>query len=718
MSFNYKTRGFTTAAMVAALVLCGLGLFGCAYQALEEEKPSKYDEAGRLLVDFSVPTEFYGGGVRALSVEVAQSAWDYVQVVFEFDVENDGFGNGDNRFYAGSAARGEELHFSLPEGDYRALMFLGTKSGLRLLATGAVTGVKDADKYLQEDILDGLFKITREVRTIEFTVSSLVSDIEEGALTFSSPVYKNGFDNITTVLDGGMVPYFNIPSAVQLPYTEEGAIKGTFAFSGFPDTLTPGGDAVELGAVTPAKDAWLDLVNDKTTMIQTIGVLAYNRKTESELAPVPVTGTVQYVRLLYGKLRIDFGLKTSESPELKIGFNKLQFFASVQAFKNGDGLGDKGDVWRIANGFRAEELDLGGSSMGQNILLMVGKPEEMTDLVDIVITSVDADAAEPFYVSNIGNDDANGSKMNPFRTLLTAYEAASADDKRKTIAVMTDLEKDDAVELAITNDLTITIRGVDVNNPPALTRTTGTDDSVINISGGAKVKFQNITIDGKVGGANRALHVSGEGTKVTLVRGATITGEAESSGGGVLVDAGAWFVLNGGEIVDSVSGEIGGGVYVSGSFLTSTLFTMYSGKISRNTASGSIGGAGGGVFIRNATFMMSGGEISGNEVSGADDSAGGGVYITGGFTTFEMTGGVISGNTSSGGGGGVSGGNLAKFNMYDGVIYGPNATPEELANTAAFNGGATYFPDSASGNMNITLDATIRFDSSGAIVVE
>jgi hypothetical protein len=66
MSFNYKTRGFTTAAMVAALVLCGLGLFGCAYQAIEEESPTKVDEDGRRLVDFSVPTEFYGGGGKSL----------------------------------------------------------------------------------------------------------------------------------------------------------------------------------------------------------------------------------------------------------------------------------------------------------------------------------------------------------------------------------------------------------------------------------------------------------------------------------------------------------------------------------------------------------------------------------------------------------------------------------------------------------------------------
>jgi hypothetical protein len=57
-----KTFGFTVAVMFAALV------FGCSEQAFEEESGEQYDEQGRRLVTFSVPTQGYesvlsGGGV-------------------------------------------------------------------------------------------------------------------------------------------------------------------------------------------------------------------------------------------------------------------------------------------------------------------------------------------------------------------------------------------------------------------------------------------------------------------------------------------------------------------------------------------------------------------------------------------------------------------------------------------------------------------------------
>jgi hypothetical protein len=390
---------------------------------------------------------------------------------------------------------------------------------------------------------------------------------------------------------------------------------------------------------------------------------------------------------------------------LQIGFNKLQFFASVQAFKNGAGPGDRGDVWRIANGFRAEELDVGGASMGQNILLMVGDSEEMTDLVDIVITSVSADAAEPFYVSNTGSDFADGSETTPFATLLKAYEAASTDDKRKTIAVLTDLETTGAVELNIENPLTITIRGVTAT-PPKLTMSAGTNESVIEISNQAKVKFQNITIDGKANSmTNRALYVSGAGTKVTLVRGATITGKTNGStikGAGVYVEDGAWLVLSGGEIVDSVSNGLGVGVYLTGG----SIFTMISGKISRNTST-FMSAAGLGVLMEGgSTFAMSGGEISGNSATGIG-SQGGGVLLQAN-STFMMRGGKISGNSVRNFGGGVSNwGGVSTFLMSGGVIYGSNEPDETLKNKGFAGSAAVYITGNTS---NVTsTDNTVRF---------
>jgi hypothetical protein len=698
-----------TAAMVAAVVLGGLGLFGCSYQALEEEKTIKRDAEGRRLVDFSVPTESYGGGgPRALNAEVAQSSWDYVQIVFEFDVdEDDVFGDAENRFYVGSAIRGATIRFSLPEGRYRALMFLGTNTDeLRLLATGAVTGVKDASNvYIEEGITDGLFEITPDVRIVEFTASALVSDIEEGgALTFSGPEPKSAPDNVTTILGGGLVPYFNIPPATQDNYGTPGAIAGTFAFSGFPDVIAPPDAEVELGSATPAADGWFDLAGDKETMIQNIGVFAYNRVTKMDLAPVPVTGTVQTVRLTAGKLEIDFGLKTSDSEGLEIGFNKLQFFAEVQAFRNGLGGGDKGEVWRIANGFRPGEMDAGGVSLGQNILLMVGDPElatDLTNLIDIIVANASVDIAGPFYVRSDGSDGADGSEEYPFLTLKYAYDAAVEDPKRKTVVVMSDLVATDAVELDTLHPMTITIKSFN-GTPPALTRSSGENDSVIKVSNGARIKFQNIKIDGKTEGyPNRALSVTGVGTKVTIVHGMILTGkltEANKYGGAVFIDTGAWFQMDGGEIVDSeVVGNTyggGGGVYIKGSASGVSTFTMSGGKISRNTATMYGGGV---CAYGKVTFTMSGGEISYNTLN---TSGGGGVALISNVN-FMMIGGEIKGNAvvNTGLGGGLFSMLGATADMTGGYIYGADAE-EGLANTAT-SGNAAAFRSSTMDKGNI-----------------
>jgi hypothetical protein len=340
--------------------------------------------------------------------------------------------------------------------------------------------------------------------------------------------------------------------------------------------------------------------------------------------------------------------------------------------------------------------------MGQNILLMVGDSEAMTDLVDIVITSVSGDTTEPFYVSNMGIDANDGSEVAPFSTLLKAYEAASADDKRKTIVVLTDLATADAVELNAENSLTITISGVG-QTPPVLTRTSGTGGSVIEISNQAKVKFQNITINGKEGGTNRALSVSGAGTKVTLVKGATLTGEITSYyGGGVYVEDRAWLVLSGGEIVNSYAHSTrGGGVYVKGG----SIFRMLSGKISGNTADS----YGGGVCFEGSTFAMEGGTISGNTVNGDPDAIGGGVYAAniGGPAVFTMKGGTISGNhaENQGGGFGSAGVNI---NIITGVIYGTDELEESLKNDANNGNAAVYHSLDHTGNVN-TSDFTVHY---------
>jgi len=83
-------------------------------------------------------------------------------------------------------------------------------------------------------------------------------------------------------------------------------------------------------------------------------------------------------------------------------------------------------------------------------------------------------------------------------------------------------------------------------------------------------------------------------------------------------------------------------------------------------------------------LSMHGGTISNNEATGN----GGGVYISS-SSYFNMHNGTISGNYAQGssGGGGVaaSGG---YFRIMNGVIYGREAAPPELANTG--NNAALY----------------------------
>ncbi|MDR1216910.1 MAG: hypothetical protein LBK25_09525 [Treponema sp.] len=110
--------------------------FGCAEQALEDAP--EYDGQGRRLVAFSVPTGSYssgGGGTRSLTQPIAQAAWDYGEVVFYKGTE----------YYVGSAARGNDIRFNLPESDgYKAVMLLGIGNGNRLLGVG-VPSISDAD---------------------------------------------------------------------------------------------------------------------------------------------------------------------------------------------------------------------------------------------------------------------------------------------------------------------------------------------------------------------------------------------------------------------------------------------------------------------------------------------------------------------------------------------------------------------------------------------
>ena len=161
-------------------------------------------------------------------------------------------------------------------------------------------------------------------------------------------------------------------------------------------------------------------------------------------------------------------------------------------------------------------------------------------------------------------------------------------------------------------------------------------------------------------------------------------------GGGVLVDEGGLFVMNGGSIESCRANGDGGGVYVNG------IFRMTGGTIyncgTEEAAYDGTHGYGGGVFIApNGMFEMSGGSIEGC----CAWINGGGVYVnTNG--TFKMSGGTIRNNRLSeawgGKGAGVYVANGATATLITSNITGNTKTGDKEDNITAPGGYKEYEP--------------------------
>ena len=224
------------------------------------------------------------------------------------------------------------------------------------------------------------------------------------------------------------------------------------------------------------------------------------------------------------------------------------------------------------------------------------------------------------------------------------------------------------------------------------TITQGTSgQGVVVISSGAEIHLYDETNEGKITGGTAEF---GGGVKVDIggtfvMDGGTITENASTynhihgSGGGVCVYGGT-FTMNGGVISDNTAqSQHGGGVAVRYSETSSGsggTFTMNGGKITGNLA-GSYSGqrrGGGGLYVSpNSSATMNDGEISGNKAT----NSGGGVCTDG---TFTMKGGIISDNiaeseTPDDGGGGVANSNV--FILSGGTI---------TRNKAKYGGGVLY----------------------------
>jgi hypothetical protein len=214
--------------------------------------------------------------------------------------------------------------------------------------------------------------------------------------------------------------------------------------------------------------------------------------------------------------------------------------------------------------------------------------------------------------------------------------------------------------------------------------------------------LEHITLQGYSSNNSALVAVGSGGTKtnsnstkngiLTMKAGSRITGNncsVQTSGGGVLVQAGSTFTMMNGARIDNNYGRNvagpGGGVLIMGKDAT---FTMNGGTIEDNkVGTGSGNAMGGGVAVGNgATFTLSGGYIKNNIAQAGSNGGGGGVVNANG--TFNMEGGVISGNTSKAKAAGVYH-TSGTFNKTGGTIYGNGSDAGDNANKALEVEGVT-----------------------------
>jgi parallel beta-helix repeat protein len=324
----------------------------------------------------------------------------------------------------------------------------------------------------------------------------------------------------------------------------------------------------------------------------------------------------------------------------------------------------------------------------------------------------DAGEYSNVYVSGSGDDENNSGEDegSPLKTLAAAYTKATDTDPVKRIVVLTNLSGEEAVKFNSSQESPVIIEGRHYDLK--IERSGGADGSVIEISGGAKINFKNIFINGKTNTNvyHRALLVKGDGTEVTLLDGAKAAGMkigptvAENSGQGsgirvcdqatlvmeegssvagcayigtggfgtVMVQTGATFEMNGGAISRNTS-QRAAAVYVySGADEKGSTFTLNGGSLSSNIATDQAGG----VFVLSngavSTFAMNGGTVSNNSANISSGICVASDNISN-KSVFTMSGGSISGNTcSSNVGGGIY---LVKstFTMTGGDITGNKA---------------------------------------------
>ena len=357
------------------------------------------------------------------------------------------------------------------------------------------------------------------------------------------------------------------------------------------------------------------------------------------------------------------------------------------------------DFDNITNVYLASEKTISIGDGGLNTSARIGVTTEISPAAgaDVQITDRAVDGVESIFIPDaegciiMSKEDAvyladsssfevswntgSGVQYGSFADAILAFNTSSSGG---TIILQQDIDETNDV-FGTSNNKPITFSGGMESNPVILDlnghtidralETAQEDGTVISVSGALMLK--DSTGRGKITGGNNNNNTP-----------------SGTWGGGVCVQGGAFFTMEGGYISNNLSEIGGGGVYVC----NGGSFTMTGGTIGGSDVNGAnkdkIGG--GGVFV-NGEFTMSGGTITGN-ITGAN---GGGVAVTE-LGTFTMSGtAVISANeASNGSGGGVY--SAADFTMTGGTIGGTGGGSPNSAE----NGGGVYMINSK----KITMD--------------
>jgi hypothetical protein len=310
-----------------------------------EEEPIERDAQGRELVKLSIPTSAYDrGGIRALNQTIAQSAWDYVEVVFQNGTE----------YYAGAAIKGNAINLALPAATYNAVMFAGLANGTKLLAVGVPTATSVGSIPTTITPAIGAVTIALDTTGIEFTLSALtmgIGNIEINNAGSAGVVDVNGYKQ---------VPYFLLAKGVSV------STDTSITIAGFGD----GTDGVPNGSILATSATLFGVAGTPT--ITSTGVFASDAATQQTFSPVSASAiTVDAAAITSGSLKVEFSFTTPTTD----GFTKLRLDIPIQAFNDGStsaSIGGQGHVWHIVTGIDDTALDTGTNSLGQNILLAIG----------------------------------------------------------------------------------------------------------------------------------------------------------------------------------------------------------------------------------------------------------------------------------------------------------------------------------------------------------